>query len=321
MTVSRVINNHKYVSKAMREKVNAVIAELNYSPNLSARSLSASVRIGVLYSNPNSSNLGDFLMGAFRQGGASGCQLLVEPAVIDGGDNNGVEKLLAGGVEGIILPPPLCDSAAVLDMLKTEGVFALGFATAAPRADVSAVSVDDFRGACMMTQYLIDLGHTDIGFVRGDPKHSPSARREEGFRATMADAGLSIRADRIAEGHFTYRSGLDAARALLDRPDRPTAIFASNDDMAASVSAVAHGLGMKLPGDLSIGGFDDAPVASTVWPELTTIRQPIPDMAASAVAILCDQIRRARAGQDVPIQHHMAEVTLVERGSTAPPRR
>lgn len=318
MTVSRVINGAKYVSKAMKEKVNASIEALSYSPNLTARSLKSDVKIGALYSNPSSSNLGAFLMGAFRQSGASGCQFMIEPGVTEEEALLGLDRLVEAGVGGVILPPPLCDSPLVLEKARSAGVLALAFATAVPREGISAIVVDDYKGAFDMTRHLISMGHRAIGFIQGDPKHSPSQRREQGYRAALAGAGVRIDPAWVAPGLFTYKSGLDAARQLLSLSPRPTAIFASNDDMAAAVSAVAQGMGLTIPRDLSVAGFDDAPVASTVWPELTTIRQPIADMAANAVAMLADQVRLARSGGTVKAQHVREMLTLVERKSTGP---
>lgn len=318
MTVSRVMNGKRYVSDAMRRKVEAVIEELNYSPNLTARTLSSSVRIGALYSNPSSSNLGAFLMGAFRQSGNSGCQFLIEPGVTGEEAEQGLSRLIESGIGGVILPPPLCDSPVMLEMAQRVGVLPLAFATAKPREGVSAIVVDDYKGAFDMTQHLIGLGHREIGFILGHPQHSPSQRREQGYRAAMAGAGIMIRDEWIAPGLFTYRSGLEAARKLLEQEQRPTAVFASNDDMAAAVSAVAHGMGLKVPEDISIAGFDDAPIASTVWPELTTVRQPIAEMAANAVKLLSDLVRQARSGGEQKIHHVREMLTLVERGSTGP---
>ena len=317
MTVSRVMNGKAYVSEAMRKKVEASIQALNYSPNLTARSLSSAVRIGALYSNPSSSNLGAFLMGAFRQSGASGCQFLIEPGVTEAEAVEGLSRLIESGIGGVILPPPLCDSPVMLNMAQQAGVLPLAFATAKPREGVSAIVVDDYKGAYDMTWHLISLGHRAIGFIQGDPKHSPSQRREQGYRAAMVGAGIQIHDDWIAPGLFTYRSGLDAARQLLAANPRPTAIFASNDDMAAAVSAVAQGMGLKVPDDLSIAGFDDSPIASTVWPELTTIRQPISGMAANAVTMLSDLVRQARNGRQPDVSHVREMLTLVERGSTS----
>lgn len=318
MTVSRVINGGKYVSKEMKQRVNASIEALNYSPNLTARSLKSDVRIGALYSNPSSSNLGAFLMGAFRQSGASGCQFLIEPGVTEEEALQGLERLIEAGIDGVILPPPLCDSAQMLDRAEAAGVLPLAFVTAVPREGISAIVVDDYKGAFDMTRHLIASGHRAIGFIQGDPKHSPSQRREQGYRAALAGAGVRIEPEWVVPGLFTYKSGLDAARRLLAISPRPTAIFASNDDMAAAVSAVAQGMGLAVPRDLSIAGFDDAPVASTIWPELTTIRQPISDMAAKAVAMLTEQVRRVRNGQPGPAQHVREMLTLVERNSTGP---
>lgn len=318
MTVSRVINGAKYVSKEMQRKVNASIEALSYSPNLTARSLKSDVRIGALYSNPSSSNLGAFLMGAFRQSGASGCQFMIEPGVTEDEALEGLERLIEAGIGGVILPPPLCDSVRMLEKVSVAGVLPLSFATAIPREGVAAIVVDDYKGAFDMTRYLIGAGHRAIGFIQGDPKHSPSQRREQGYRAALAGAGIRIEPEWIAPGLFTYKSGLDAARQLLGISPRPTAIFASNDDMAAAVSAVAQGMGLSVPRDLSIAGFDDAPVASTVWPELTTIRQPIADMAATAVAMLADQVRTARSGGEAKAPHVREMLTLVERSSTGP---
>lgn len=320
MTVSRVINDHPYVSTGMRERVTASIAELNFSPNAAASNMKNSVKIGLLYSNPNSSNLGEFLMGAFRQSMESTCQLIIEPSAAHPNGALAVAKLMEMGVDAMILPPPLCDAPEVRETLARAGMPALWFASADPQAGNSAVIIDDFAGASLMTQHMIALGHTEIAFVRGDPAHSPARRREQGFRSAMEEAGLAVRADRVVQGYFTYRSGMDAARLLLEAGDRPTAIFASNDDMAAGVAAVAHGLGLAIPGDLSIGGFDDTTVATTVWPELTTIHQPIADMAASAVAIITDQVRRSRAGDTSSPIHHRIDFTLITRASTGAPR-
>jgi len=135
----------------------------------------------------------------------------------------------------------------------------------------------------------------------------------------MTEAGLSVDADQVAQGYFTYRSGLDAAEKLLDG-SKPTAIFASNDDMAAATMAVAHRRGLEVPGDLSIAGFDDTPLATTVWPELTTVRQPIAEMARDAVRLLVEQIRGRRNGAAPQVVHKMLKFTLVKRASSSVPQ-
>ncbi|MBJ7414341.1 MAG: LacI family DNA-binding transcriptional regulator [Niveispirillum sp.] len=319
MTVSRVVNGTK-VREPLRLKVEAAIRALNYVPNVAARvARSGSTRIGILFNNPRSSNLGDFLMGAFQQSGRDGSQLVVEPVAAHPNAVDAVRKLLDLGVDGMILPPPLCDSLEALDLLWQADIPALSFATADPRSHSSAVLIDDFEGARAMTRHLLHLGHRDIAFVRGNPKHSPALRREEGFRAAMAQAGLQVRAEWVVQGDFTYRSGLDVGRHLLgDAIPRPSAIFSSNDDMAAAIMAIALGAGLRVPADISIAGFDDTPIASLMWPQLTTVHQPIGDMAGIAVEILSDFIRDRRNGGTPAVRHHVATFTLRERESTGP---
>jgi LacI family transcriptional regulator len=214
------------------------------------------------------------------------------------------------------VPPPLCDNKAALKQLSELGIPSVAVATARPSPQMSAVRIDDYEGAMTMTKHLLALGHTDIGFVKGDPEHTPAQLRYQAFIDAMREAGLEVRAERVAQGMFTYRSGLLAARELLAQPTRPTAIFASNDDMAAAVIAVAHGMHLQVPEDIAVCGFDDTPVATTVWPELTTIHQPITEMARSAVALLVEHIRARRAGQSYMPQHRLMPYTLVEREST-----
>lgn len=323
MTVSRVVNGTK-VREPLRQRVQAAINALNYVPNVAARNArSGTTRIGVLFSNPRSSNLGDFLMGAFSQSGRDGSQLVIEPIAAHPDPINAVRKLVAQGVDGMILPPPLCDSLEALDILWQARIPALSFATADPRSHSSAVLIDDFEGARTMTRHLLSLGHRDIAFVRGDTRHSPALRREEGFRSAMGEAGVPFDAVRLVEGDFSYRSGLDAGRQLLDPAAgvRPTAIFASNDDMAAAITAIALGQGLRIPAELSIAGFDDTPIASLMWPQLTTVHQPIAAMASMAVEIMSDTLRLRRtapAGVTPAVRHHIVPFEVMKRGSTGP---
>lgn len=316
MTVSRVINGEKNVREATRGRVNAAIAELNYKPNPAARSLASAddVRVGLLYSNPSAAYLSEFLVGGLDQCAATNVQLVVEKCEPGRDEAEVAQHLIATGVDGIILPPPLCDAADVLDMIARSGIPAVAVATGAPRGDIAAVSIDDFAAARAMTAHLIALGHRRIGFITGHPNQTASARRREGHEAALAAAGIAIDSALIVQGYFTYRSGLDAAEQLIAGP-RPGAIFASNDDMAAAAVAVAHRHRLDVPGDLAVVGFDDTALATTIWPELTTIRQPVADMSRAAVDLLTDEIRRRRSGE-VPRHRHLTlDFALIERGS------
>jgi len=317
MTVSRVINGRVSVSAVTRDKVEAAITALRYQPNLAARAArTGTLRIGLLYSNPSAAFLSEFLVGAMDQCRQGGGQLLLERCDDLASQRSAIACLVEAGVDGILVPPPLCDSTEVLAQLNQMGVPAIAVATARPAPGVSAVRIDDYQGALAMTQYLIAQGHRDIGFIEGDPAHTPALLRRQAFEDAMRDAGLEVPPQRVAQGYFTYRSGLDAARELLSTATLPTAIFASNDDMAAATLAVAHGMGLQVPQQLSVCGFDNTPVATTVWPELTTIHQPIADMARAAVQLVIDEIRQRRAGETAAATHQLMEFTLMVRASS-----
>jgi LacI family transcriptional regulator len=321
MTVSRVINGEKNVRESTREVVNAAIKELNYAPNPAARSLAGAdlVRIGLLYSNPSAAYLSEFLVGSLDQCSRGNIQLIVEKCD-DERAEMAATRLVAAGVDGIILPPPLCDNAAVISALAEANVPAVAVATGKPPADVSAVRIDDFAAAQAMTRHLIGLGHRRIGFIKGHPNQTASRQRLEGYLAALAEAELPEPGDLVAPGYFTYRSGFEAAEKLVALVPPVTAIFASNDDMAAASIAVAHRRGLDVPRDLTVVGFDDSALATTVWPELTTIRQPIAEMSRQAVTLLADEIRSRRAGEKAQHPHALQDYTLIRRQSDGPPK-
>lgn len=320
MTVSRVINGEKNVREETRAKVLASVEALNYSPNLAARSLATqdSARIGLLYSNPSVAFLSEFLLGILSESSQSGAQLLIESCEGPEGATAALEKMKAAGCDGVILSPPLSDSSRVAKILKEMNLPFVCVAMARPDPQVCCVAIDDFKAAFAMTRRLIELGHRHIGFIKGHPNAYASQMRVEGFEAAMKKAGLKVDPSMVAQGYFTYRSGFDAAERLLSVKDRPTAIFASNDDMAAGAVATANRLGMDVPDHVTIVGFDDTAMASSVWPELTTVRQPIADMAGLSVRLMVDQIRAKRQGKPFEPVREIRDFALIERQSSAP---
>lgn len=321
MTASRVMNNNPRVGEAMRERVLAAAKELKYRPNLAGRSLrtSGTSRIGVLYSNPSAAYLNQFMIGVLEESSLSGAQILVKKCGNVRSQRIAMQQLVDAGVDGVILPPPLCDSRQAIRDLDEAKIPIVAVASGSPAAGVSSIRIDDYQGACAMTQYLINLGHTRIGFIKGDPKHTPAELRSQAFFDTMAKAGLDVAPEHVVQGLFTYRSGLVAARQLLSLKQPPTAIFSSNDDMAAAAVAVAHGMGLHVPQDLSVTGFDDTPVATTIWPTLTTIHQPVTAMGRGAVRLMLDEIRLKRGGRPKANEHQVMKYTLVKRESSAAP--
>jgi len=316
MTVSRVINGDAHVSEAKRAAVTAAIRALNYAPNPAARSLAAGrlVRLGLLYANPSAAYLSEFLVGALDQCRACHVQLVLEQCGA-GEEAAAVERLLASGVDGLILPPPLCDSEPVLSALQASGAPAVAVATGRAREEISTVRIDDRGAARVMTEHLLRLGHRRIGFIAGHPNQTASAERLAGYRAALAASGTAFDPQLVVQGYFTFRSGWEAAERLLDLGAPPTAIFAANDDMAAAVVAVAHRRGLDVPRALSVCGFDDSAQATNVWPELTTVRQPIAEMAREAVLLLA-------AGLQAPgdaVADRLLPHALIRRSSDAPP--
>jgi LacI family transcriptional regulator len=322
MTVSRVMNGKGLVRESTRRKVAEAVAALNYTPNQEARNLAGSkpIRIGFLYSNPSAAYLSEFLVGLLSQSGLNNVQLFVEKCEAGQHEEEQTRRLIGNGLDGIILPPPLCDSEAVIACVAEADIPAVVVACGSPDERVGAVSIDDYDAAYQMTRHLIALGHQRIGFIVGHPNQTASGRRLAGYRAAIEEKGADKAEELVVPGMFTYRSGLDAAEHLLALEERPTAIFASNDDMAAAAVAVAHRLGLDVPGDLTVTGFDDSALATTIWPELTTVRQPIAEMAREAVQSVVRRVRGLREGEEAPPERVPMSFELVRRQSDAAPR-
>ena len=321
MTVSRVINNEASVREQTRAAVLDAIEQLNYKPNRAARSLAGAsqMRIALLYSNPSASYLSELLMGSLEQASRSDVHLVVERCEFDKDEEQVVSRLMESGIDGFLLPSPLCDEAALVDRLAEEGSRAVLIGTGQAHPQHSAVMIDEYQAAYDMTQHIIGLGHERIGFIIGNPHQTASGQRLQGYLDAMTASDLEVEDGMLMQGQFTWRSGYDAAVRLLDQPDPPTAIFASNDDMAAAVVSVAFRRHLDVPADLSVCGFDDTAFASSIWPELTTIRQPIAEMARRAVDLLAGELRGGRSGKSAKPTHVTLDYTLVRRQSDAAP--
>ena len=317
MTVSRVVNGGPNVLAETRDRVHAAIAASGYVPNSAARSLAGGqhCRIALLHGNPSAAWLSELLVGSLAGASACNAELTVEP--VDAGEGSAAmaSRLLAHRIDAVLLPPPLCDDAALLAALHDAGLPMAQIATGRPAAFAHAVVIDDEAAAHAMTARLIALGHRRIGFIAGNPNQTAGALRRAGYDRALREAGITLDTRLIADGDFSYRSGLTATEALLAGAPRPTAIFASNDDMAAAAIAAAHRLGLEVPGDIAICGFDDTAMATTIWPELTTIRQPVADMARQAVDLLAGAVRAKLGGREWEAQHRQLAFALIARAS------
>ena len=329
-TVSRVMNGEPHVSAQLREQVLNAARELRYRPNMSARSLrgNRSYVIGFLLSGltPRGDQALDLSpyttqaqLGALSACRKAGYHLLAEAIDLGAADFSTELELISGvlAVDGMILPPPYCDNAAILDVLDKEGV---PYARMAPSSDLGRspyVAIDDQGAARTVTEHLLALGHERIAFINGPGSHGASIKRLTGFQGAMKGRGLATPDEFIRPGLFTFESGLEAAISLLNLPDPPTAIFAANDLMALGVVARAQELGHQLPDTLSVAGFDDIPWASMVRPGLTTMRQPVAEMASVLTDMLIAGAGDEKAKAEHP--HRTLICELIIRGSTAPP--
>ncbi len=321
MTVSRVINNVGSVRPNTRTKVEEAITKLKYSPNTSAQVLAGArpLHLGLIYDNPSATFLSEFLIGALDKASSLNAQLSIEQAKSDQSAVVTAKAMVARGIDGLLLPPPLSDAASLLDYLDALAIPTVVAASSRIKKQVSAVSINDEQAAYEMTQYVLALGHKRVGFIVGNPNQKASQLRLFGYQKALQEQGIALDQNLLAQGQFSYESGIQAAEQLLSLKDRPTAIFASNDDMAAGALAVAHKLGIKAPAQLTVCGFDDSTLATNVWPQLTTIHQPIMDMSRRAIDMLVKKVQGVRAHQPMKSQHVLLEYSLIQRESASPP--
>ena len=319
MTVSNVINGTGQVSAKTRALVRQAIRNTGYIPNPEARKLASggSNRIGLIYSGHQVPFLGEVVFSVLNATASFGAQLVVRAS--GGLSRKALEKIVLSlarsGIQGLMLAPPCADLLAGSPVLSEVNVSAIATAGAMP--DMHTVRIDNRTATATLTDFLIRLGHRRIGFITGSPRHGDSKERRAGFEQAMQQSDIPVLPELIADGEFTFESGRRAAEQLLDLKHRPTAIVASNDEMAAGTLWMAQQRGLKLPDDLSVVGFDDTPTAVKTWPPLTVIRQPIAAMVERGVALLMEDARETKTS---PPRDVVVDYTLVERASTAPCR-
>jgi LacI family transcriptional regulator len=321
-SVSRVINREPNVSEKLRARVVAAIDDLGYVPDFAARSLAGgrSFTLGLLFHDYGDAFMPSYYpklqSGAYRACRENGYHLLVEnvqtasPKFAEQFEHT----LSTMRVDGFILPPPLADDARIMDTLEK---LRIPFARIAPSTDLHRapyVAIDDEAAAREMADHLWTAGHRHIAFVMGMEDHPSAHARRRGFTEALLSLGCTDLVE--ASGQFQFEVAIDAAKSLMQSPNPPTAIFAANDDSAAGVMAGLSQLGYKVPDDVSVAGFDDSWIAMSVWPYLTTVHQPIAEMAAEVAKMLID-----RNGAMAENQTKMLDFRLVVRGSTAPPKQ
>ncbi len=317
-TVSRVINDLPLVKPETRLRIDEAIKKMSYKPNPQARGLAfkKSFLIGLIYDNPNAEYVMNCLEGALEALRDSGFELIVHPcnrrsADFLSGVRNFIERQK---LHGVILLPPISENLAVLQILAERQCPNVSIASVRMEAATYRVVSNDRDACAEVGEHLAHLGHTRIAMITGPERHCSSTERHNGFIAGLKRRGVVVPPELIVNGGYTFESGIEAAETLLSLPSRPTAIFASNDEMAAGVYEAAHRAGIDIPQQLSVVGFDDSPIASRIWPPLTTIRLPIRSIAQLAATQLVTP-PSGMEGQDTAF----VVAHLIVRKSTHPP--
>ena len=289
-TVSRVINNSPRVGKATRTKIQQIIEDLNYHPNAQARGLAArrSYLLGMIYDNPDALYINDVQRGVLSVCREFGYELVVHPC--DMHSNSLTEEAVSfvnrSKLDGVIILPPISENNDLAGALAKTHVNYVRLASVTLDKPEHVVISNERSAAAAMAEYLVGLGHKRIGYIAG-PKGMKSTReRLEGFCDALEKHGCKPARDMIARGAYTFESGIECTHTLLSNTTPPTAIFASNDEMAVGVITAAQDMGLNVPGDLSVAGFDDSILASRILPKLTTIRRPVKQMARLATSKL-----------------------------------
>lgn len=298
-TVSRVINREPSVGQDLQDKVWAAVKTLNYQPNLGARLMrGAASSIGFIYDNPNSNYVIEMQNGILNTCRAEGFELVIHPCdaksptILD----ELVEMLDRSRVGGLVLTPPLSETPSVMAALTAKKVRFVRIlsGSAAPDSLSPCVFIDDRTAGFDITQYLIDLGHKRIAFLGGDMEHASSGERLEGYKDALRKNHLAINDALILPGEYAFESGIERSKKLLSLAEKPTAIFACNDEIAAGTLFAARIMGVSVPQELSIVGFEDSPFSRQAWPKLTTAQQPNSTIAQTAAKLLINDMRAQR---------------------------
>jgi len=324
VTVSRVLNNGANVRPETRERVQRAMTELGYSVNQQARALASGMgrQIMLIHAHspelePNSYYNAGLELGALRGCSSLGFDLVTR--AVDPEDQNRF-RLLSSILDrdrpgGIILSPPLSDDIRLIETARRAGVHVVAVSAGEnARGKVMAVGIDERAGGLDIGRHLMSLGHRRVGFIKGPPEHRAAALRYDGFVQALREAGVDEE-PWTTSGDFTFKSGVEATERLLCNRGEVTAIACANDDMAAGVMLALHRAGFEMPAMMSVTGFDDTPMSEIVWPPLTTIRQPIKDLATRAVQLLVEN--QSSGG----IRYESLAIELVVRESTSPPQR
>ncbi|ROT94057.1 LacI family DNA-binding transcriptional regulator [Altererythrobacter sp. FM1] len=315
-TVSRVINRSPLLKDATRQKVEKVIAEIGYIPNPQARALALrrNFLLGLLHDNPNAQTVLNFQEGVLDAIRDTEFALVVRP--VDRHSPDMLEDIRSflelQRLYGVLLLPPISENDELAQLCREMGCGYVRMGSAALDEAEHLVQSNDREMVESVIDYLVELGHRRIGLIEGPTGFRSAAERREGFLSAMKRHGLDVPDSATAQGTYRFNSGVEATNKLLKAEPRITALFASNDEMAAGAYHAARERGIEVPGQLSILGFDNSPIAAHIWPPMTTVGWPIREMAKAAALKLVDPGSDGASPSCFPAR-------LVTRDSVAPP--
>ena len=326
VTVSRVLNGGANVRDEVKEKVRRAVDMLDYRVNVQARSLAGgSSRLFTLVhpsadeSEPNSYWEAALELGALRACTESGYHLLTRRITKGNWDKKdwALDLIENHRCEGIILTPPFSDDLDLCAYIQSRGCALVCIAPGRDAREAClSVGIDDELAGFEIAMHLVDLGHREFAFIGGLEGHFSAERRWGGVTRALEACGLGRKAARFFRGDFSFKAGVDLTPALLSGRKAPTALICSNDDMAVGALFAAHKIGVSVPDDLSITGFDDTPVSALIWPPLTTVHQPIKEMASRAIGLMTEQLTSTAWGANRGFNQLPHEIVI--RQSTAP---
>jgi len=315
-TVSRVLNNERYVKEETRKKVENAIHKLGFVASIPARRLASgqSYTIGLIFHNASWHYIQDVQKGVMETAHQYGYSTLLHPCDITSENNaHGIMNLVyQKQVDGFIFTPPADNAKGLILELKNIQFPFVRLTPMDRESQLPYVSATDKQGAFDMTMYLIQLGHTRVGYIIGPQEQRAAHDRFAGYTDALQEAGIRFDQSIVMQGDDHFESGYSAASKIVSLQDRPTAIFCNNDEMAAGAMSAIFEAGLKVPEDISVAGFDNIPLSRQIWPPLTTVEQPISEIAEKATKHLIALLR----GEEVECLHCNIPTRLVIRKST-----
>ena len=301
-TVSRVINKEPSVRKKTYDIVMEAVNELNYQPNLAARNLAgtSSFTVGLVYDNPNAYYVIDMQNGVLSRCKDEGYELVIHPCTYTDANMEAdfITMIKRSRLAGLVLTPPLSEQSSITNLLDELNIHYVRVLSGRPTDDDqdTCIYVNDYKAAYEITTHLLTHGHENIGFICGDKEHKSTSERLEGYKAALADHNTQFNSEFVYDGKYSFESGVEGAKALLANDNKLaiTAILGGNDEMAAGALFASRLMGIAIPEQLSITGFEDSPFSRQTWPKLTTAHQANDVISQHAARLLFTKTRGVR---------------------------